>query len=448
MNVTETGKGFLLTFSDNTTIELLNGKDGKNGQDGADGQDGVTPQLGITQINGTYYWTITINGETTILTDGYGNNIPVSTATNAGHDGAAGADGITPLFQVDYYGYWMISYDNGRTYSYIYDVYGNKVNATGRGSNSSSLTYTDNGSYVTIYFPNGSYIMLDKYQEFSISFSKTKGLVFDNHNQCSVTYQIKGADSYTHVEVLAKGNIKASVTSYGNSSGSITLTATGDIDYRAKVFVYLCNETVTITNTLTFDGVDTRIDDVVPPEIRDDVDDWIEIYDGINPPCIEGAFYMDPYACVYCSDNGFAPGEVISSKEIRFYNQNMNDNTLDYEQYQGDSHLLGPGAFVSGDNNNFTCYFNLTGYSSGIYVKEAVVLSGSYTSTGIQNCKYALVMVEKGSDPSHKIMNVGEFRVFKDQDGISVPISWNHARPTVAPDYQNISFGIEILNKK
>ena len=32
-------------------------------------------------------------------------------------------------------------------------------------------------------------------------------------------------------------------------------------------------------------------------------------------------------------------------------------------------------------------------------------------------------MVEKGSDPSNLLMNEGVFRVFKDQDGLSVNVS-------------------------
>ena len=48
-------------------------------------------------------------------------------------------------------------------------------------------------------------------------------------------------------------------------------------------------------------------------------------------------------------------------------------------------------------------------------------------SSGISNLYYAFIMVEKGSDPNHDLMEEGIFRVFKDKDGLSVNTTWSRA---------------------
>ncbi len=76
--------GWLVTFSDGTSIELLNGADGKDGTNGKDGADGTN-----------------------------------------------GKDGVTPYLRVDQEGYWCVSYDGGETFSRVMDGEGNYIKATG-----------------------------------------------------------------------------------------------------------------------------------------------------------------------------------------------------------------------------------------------------------------------------------------------------------------------------
>ena len=79
--------GWVVTFSDGTSIELLNGADGKDGADGRDGADGT--------------------------------------------NGKDGEDGVTPYLRVDQEGYWCVSYDGGETFSRVMDGEGNYIKATG-----------------------------------------------------------------------------------------------------------------------------------------------------------------------------------------------------------------------------------------------------------------------------------------------------------------------------
>ena len=112
-SVKETENGYQITFSDGKTIKITNGKDGENGKD--------APVIGIDEYEGKYYWTQTINGTKSWLTDKDGAKIP-----------AAGTDGITPIVKVNKDGYWEISYDKGKTFALLLDDKGNPIQAVGK----------------------------------------------------------------------------------------------------------------------------------------------------------------------------------------------------------------------------------------------------------------------------------------------------------------------------
>lgn len=169
---------------------------------------------------------------------------------------------------------------------------------------------------------------------------------------------------------------------------------------------------------------DPRLDDVVPEEIQDKISKYIPIYNGVNPPNIEGTYFIDPFVAVFCEDNGFEPGTQVVPIYIRFTNQNSEFNTLDFERKSTISNMEGKGAFICGSGSRFTAFFNTEGYSSDIFNKTALVISGTKTPSGIEDLYYAFIMVEKGEDPDNILMQEGYFRVFKDEDGLSVPTSW------------------------
>lgn len=170
---------------------------------------------------------------------------------------------------------------------------------------------------------------------------------------------------------------------------------------------------------------DERIEQVVPDDIRQKMEPYIPIYDGTNPPNVEGCYFIDPYEAVYCEDNGYAPGERVSSYYIKLTNQSR-ENTIDMEQCSSNfgSYSIGEGAFISGEGNNFTIFFNMIGTTHGIYTRQATLLSGTKATGGIKNLRYAFVLVEKGDDPENKLMKEGVFRVFQDKDGMSYSDTW------------------------
>lgn len=103
------------------------------------GEPGDTPIVGIKKdtLNNTYYWTVSINGESPRwILDENGQKIsaqglkgdPGQNGTD-GKPGKNGADGITPEFKIEN-DYWFVSYDNGTNWTQLGKAKGDR-GATG-----------------------------------------------------------------------------------------------------------------------------------------------------------------------------------------------------------------------------------------------------------------------------------------------------------------------------
>ena len=387
-SIDDQGNGvYVIHFSNGKFININSG-DGKNGltpyigtngnwwigtEDtgvqarGTNGKDGLTPHIGS---NGT--WWIG-NTDTGVLVSG---------------SGGIGTD--IPLISVDEYEgvyYWVQVLNGVKTW--LTDGDGNKLPVTG-GSGICPILRVNTAGYWIISYDNGITfeLMLD-----------SRGLpVSANGCDCD-----------------------------GDSSDTAAIIAA----YVSGDYLVIILKDGTVIRLLIAekgDAVDPRLTEVVPADVIEKIGPYIHIYSGVNPPNISGAYLIDPFVTVYCEDygnGGFAPGAKVASEVVRFSNFNNTDNTLDYDSYSGSSTESGKGAFISGDGKNFTAFFNTEGESSGIYTKTALVISGTLTLSGIKNLEYAFIMVKKGSDPNNKLMNEGIFRVFKDEDGLSVNTTWS-----------------------
>ena len=242
-----------------------------------------------------------------------------------------------------------------------------------------------------------------------------------------------GTNSYKAIivpQTIEAGSPFLTVTLNGKEH---TLKATSDINLtsgKQQVFNLTINkdEIVSFTgNILPWGEEDERIAQVIPDDIRQKMDPYIPIYDGVNPPNVEGCYLLDPMVAVYMEDYDGDLSELQWMGEyINLTNQNKNDNTIDMEELtaDGESYSIGQGAVIVGEGNNFSILFNTEGTNSGIYNRTALLLSGTKSAEGIQNLQYAFVMVEKGDDPEGILMEEGVFRVFKDGDEISYCTSW------------------------
>ena len=72
------------------------------------------------------------------------------------------------------------------------------------------------------------------------------------------------------------------------------------------------------------------LEDILPQELIDVLD---TIYDGFDPPIIEGEFLAEPYKLVYSTEFYDSIGYVWGPKYLRFENQTI-DNTIIYNAKQ------------------------------------------------------------------------------------------------------------------
>lgn len=189
-NVEETATGYVITFSDGSTITLKHGKDGANGQDGTNGQNATAPVIGMDEFEGAYYWTVTIDGETQFM-ENNGKKVPVT--------------GNTPKMGVDENGYWTVDTGNGP--EQVKDEEGNLIpaRAGATGSFISDVVYTDKS--IKFIFSDGTTITLPKdlgpkADDKAQPKVEAKGFYIVNegwfpHDKGSVNYFEKNGTSYT-----------------------------------------------------------------------------------------------------------------------------------------------------------------------------------------------------------------------------------------------------------
>ncbi len=176
-SIDQTENGYTITFSDDSTIEIVNGKDGENGDD--------APVIGIFQgEDGLYYWGVSSEGETSPLLDSDGNMIPVS-----------GEDGTTPIMGVDANGYWTVDTGNGATQ--ILDSEGNPIKAAGD-SIFSSIEESDSCYVITL--SNGETITIPKYSSFSLTIDSEASLKVVYSQTSEVAFTTVGVEG---VEILS-----------------------------------------------------------------------------------------------------------------------------------------------------------------------------------------------------------------------------------------------------
>ena len=441
-NVTTSATGYRILFSDGQIVEIRNGQDGLDGRDGQNGQDGKIPQVGD---NGNWWIGTVDTGISAIGHDGQdGRDGRDGRNGQDGQDGQDGRNGQVPyvgengnwwigitdtgytaLVQANDVPVVSISEENGVYYwtltvngstRFITDDHGNKIPVTGVNAER-PIIRVNNAGYWQISYDGGIYYedIVDYYGN-PVKIDEGNG---GSGCQCTSFFQSVSYSDGWLILVLVDGQVVKINTNGSGGSGRI----------------------------------DDRLDNVVPEDIQDKIKDHMPLYDGINPPFVEGAYLIEPMTCLYDEENYYQPGHEVIETVIRFSNQNTTTNTLDYEDYEGSLQTsTGSGAFISGSGDNFTAYFNTEGINYGdTYTKTALVISGTKTAEGIRNLYYAFVMVEKSGPNVDRIMGEGMFRIFKDEDGLSVNTTWSPPSSARAVDVIGLpatQWGLYSIGKK
>ena len=164
VSVDKIDDGHKVTFSDDTFIEIMNGKDGEDGEDGTNGADAITPIIAM-DVNG--YWTVSYdNGETfSKLLDNNGNHVSGIGKDGAdgsnGSNGVDGKNGISLRVVIDDSGYYTYElYDPANP-----DVVIETITTPFTSDNSkiiSSIIQDDSTHVITITMANGDSFTFNK----------------------------------------------------------------------------------------------------------------------------------------------------------------------------------------------------------------------------------------------------------------------------------------------
>lgn len=237
-DVQEVSDGYKITFSNQTTIVLFNGKNG------ADGKNGVTPSIGVAKNNdGIYYWTL----DGTWLLDSAGKMIQASGVNGA--DGKDGQNGITPQLKIEDKN-WYLSIDDGHTWSVL-------GKASGEDGETLFSSVSQDDDYVYLTLSGGEILKLQKESSFALSFAETDFHPATNH--MDIPFSVISAQSDLKVIVISDKNIEATVAVNGIQSGTVSIDFLNG-DYNGNIIVaaksngktameFLCFEKGVLTTT-------------------------------------------------------------------------------------------------------------------------------------------------------------------------------------------------------
>lgn len=133
MNVEQTEDGYKLTFSDGSSVEVKNGKDGENGKDGANGADGKDGANG--KDGDSFFQSVVITGDSVIITLSDGSTIELPLMQRETAIYATGSDGTQGV-------YWR----NG-----VPTVLKSPISETAKWTRGKSITVVDGDVYVAGY---------------------------------------------------------------------------------------------------------------------------------------------------------------------------------------------------------------------------------------------------------------------------------------------------------
>ena len=224
--VEQISDGYIIYFSDGSTATIKNGKD-----------SGTIPIIGVKQdTDGIYYWTL--DGEW--LTDEKGNKVKAQGTDGKdgvdGEDGTNGKDGITPQLKIEN-GRWMLSMDNGKTWTDIGQATGadgtdGEDGVDGKdGTNGIFKSVTEDNDNVYFTLEDDSVITIPKSDnsKFAIAFDTTDIAILNGGESKTISYTITDATKNTVVKAIAQDGWKVKVDATSTDKGTITITAPNPI---------------------------------------------------------------------------------------------------------------------------------------------------------------------------------------------------------------------------
>lgn len=163
--------------------------------------------------------------------------------------------------------------------------------------------------------------------------------------------------------------------------------------------------------------VKEKIEIVIPQQYIDTLKGLgMNVFEGSNPPNVEGIYLLDSLILINSNIPGFIVGTAFSDAKINLYNQNTTNFSLTVEQKTSGSLSTSENSVVTGDGDNFTIWGNLTTSNNGDTAIIATIISGQIADDGIKNLDYALINVDYIFNGSNQFLLEGQARFIKDQN--------------------------------
>ena len=156
--------------------------------------------------------------------------------------------------------------------------------------------------------------------------------------------------------------------------------------------------------------------DLVDADLLAEIAGLMPVYDGANPPVVDGEYLVSPVELLHASD-----GYSNNFYDMTFSFDNQNGRgLLRYGETQGTATGSGSEAHIIGSGDGFTIFSQMeqTNPEGGYSCRMVVVLSGKKTEQGIADLHYAFVMCDREGETSALVDN-NVFRIFRDGDGYS-----------------------------
>lgn len=178
-------------------------------------------------------------------------------------------------------------------------------------------------------------------------------------------------------------------------------------------------------------------EDVLPKAVHDEIvsKNYMTFYEGSKPPKLEGQFISKPHILIHASYDPTEDGTEYNDRYIAFsfsektgvdfWGKQWDDSLQDAQgnYYAGFYEEHESKLNISGDGNNFSCYYTTEGYPDGMYAKQSTIFSGTWDKeAGIRDFKIAVVLVETSDNPNLEPCN--SYRILGDSDGLAEIDNW------------------------
>jgi hypothetical protein len=173
-----------------------------------------------------------------------------------------------------------------------------------------------------------------------------------------------------------------------------------------------------------FDGSIDAIENFYTPELLDALNDLgFVINTGNNPPIMDGTYLTNPNLL----ENSNIPNDNIGSTyvdlQLKFFNQNNQNLTLEFEGLENTTVIESVQSFISGSGDDFSVFLKVESTRGGHTCIVAYAFTGTLTEEGLINYQNALVMLDDKGDPLNDLIENNTGRLFIDGDGLCTDIT-------------------------